>query len=483
LAGNRFAPYLLATLSGVILSFAYAPVSLWFAAPLAFALLIYAIKLRQQFFPLITLFAIFFNAIALSWSNKYVGVAPWLALVLLQVIFYLPLVFLKRLGEYWYFYLPFVFLALEELRARFPFGGFGWLRIGFSQADSPYIRLASVGGVSLLSLATLLLGVGSYLLALRSVGLLLPAIAISLSILGLLLPPNSSPRQTFQVLAVQGSVPKLGLDFNARATEVFQRHIAESKIAIKNSQIKADLIIWPENSVDVDPYKNREVGNQLQELADQSDLPILIGAVLRKNSQLRNASILWRPKTGPDTTYIKRHLTPFGEFMPLRKALTLFSDLPNQIEDFTAGSDLVIHRVGQAKIAPVICFELVDDRLVQLAAKESNLFAVQTNSATFANTSESAQQLAITRVRSIEHAKYSVSVSTVGISAIIDSNGVILKSTSENIAANISSAIALNENRTLYDKTGSYSWLLVLLIALAFGVALQRIAPSVSPKE
>jgi apolipoprotein N-acyltransferase len=458
-------------LSGLLLSAAFKPIGLWFAAPLAIALLIHSIEKYGKNFYSFGIFAFAFNAAGLIWSNKYVGVTPWIALVLLQTLFYLPLGFLRRIGEYWYFFLPVAFLALEEFRARFPFGGFGWLRIGFSQVDAPYARLASVGGVSLLSLATLLLGVAAFQLAKRGSGLTLPAIAIALTLSGIFVFPNNSPRQTFQVLAVQGSVPKLGLDFNERATEVFYRHLTATEQALTKGK-KPDLIIWPENSVDVDPFNNLKIGTAISSLVDKAEIPLLIGAVLRTNGQLQNASILWEPKTGATTRYVKRHLTPFGEVMPLRSALTFFSDLPNQVEDFSAGDSAVIHNVGQAKIAPVICFELVDDRLIQSSAGQSNLFVVQTNSATFANTSESAQQLAITRIRSIEHARYSVSVSTVGISAIVDTNGVVLRSTRENIAASINSAVTLNATRTIYDRVGEFAWVLVLVIGLGFGAAL-----------
>jgi len=462
---------LLPLLSGLLLSAAFKPIGLWFAAPLAIALLIHAIDKSQKFFLSFALFAFALNAAGLIWSNKYVGVAPWIALVLLQTLFFLPLGFLKKLGEYWYFYLPGAFIALEEVRARFPFGGFGWLRVGFSQVDAPYARLASVGGVSLLSLATLLLGIAAFQLAKRGSGLTLPIIAITLTLSGIFVFPNNSPRQTFQVLAVQGSVPKLGLDFNERATEVFYRHLTATEKALAKRK-KPALIVWPENSVDVDPFNNAKVGEAITELVDKNDVPLIIGAVLRTAGKLQNASILFEPKTGATTTYIKRHLTPFGEVMPLRSMLTLFSDLPNQVEDFTAGNSPVIHQVGQAKIAPIICFELIDDRLIQSSAGSSNLFVVQTNSATFANTAQSAQQLAITRIRSIEHARYAVSVSTVGISAIIDTNGVILESTKESVAASINSSVALNATRTLYDRIGEFAWVLVLLIGLGFGAGL-----------
>ena len=462
---------LLPLLSGLLLSAAFKPIGLWFAAPLAIALLIHAIDKSQKFFLSFALFAFAFNAAGLIWSNRYVGVAPWIALVLLQTLFFLPLGFLRKLGEYWYFYLPVAFIALEEVRARFPFGGFGWLRVGFSQVDAPYARLASVGGVSLLSLATLLLGIAAFQLAKRGSGLTLPIIAITLTLSGIFVFPNNSPRQTFHVLAVQGSVPKLGLDFNERATEVFYRHLTATDKALTKGK-KPALIVWPENSVDVDPFNNAKVGKAITELVDKNDVPLIIGAVLRTDGKLQNASILFEPKTGATTSYVKRHLTPFGEVMPLRSLLTFFSDLPNQVEDFSAGKLPVMHQVGQAKIAPIICFELIDDRLIQSSAGSSNLFVVQTNSATFANTAQSAQQLAITRIRSIEHARYAVSVSTVGISAIIDTNGVILKSTKESVAASINSSVALNATRTLYDRIGEFAWVLVLLIGLGFGAGL-----------
>jgi len=477
-------------LSGLLLSLAFKPFGLWFAAPLAIALLIHGTVKTRKYLLSFALFSFSFNAFGLIWSNKYVGLLPWLALVLLQVLFYLPLALLRRLGEYWYFFLPVGYLALEELRARFPFGGFGWLRIGFSQVDAPYARLASVGGVSLLSLATLLLGVATYQLAQRGSGLTITAIAILLTLSGIFILPNNSPRQTFQVLAVQGSVPKLGLDFNERATEVFYRHLLETARGIEKAktagsgQVPArnnypDLIIWPENSVDVDPFTNPEVNQAITKMVDGYKTPILLGAVTRSKGKLQNASILWEPKIGATTIYVKRHLTPFGEVMPLRSTLTFFSDLPNQVADFSPGKKQVIHRVGQAKIAPIICFELIDDQLVQSAAKAANLFAVQTNSATFANTSESAQQLSIARIRSIEHARYSVSVSTVGISAIIDTNGLILNSSKENIATSIRRSVALNATTTIYDRIGEFAWLLVLLIGLGFGFVLSYAALSI----
>ena len=85
-------------------------------------------------------------------------------------------------------------------------------------------------------------------------------------------------------------------------------------------------------------------------------------------------------------------------------------------------------------------------------AINSQALIVQTNSATFANTAESAQQLAITRIRAVEHSRAILSVSTVGISALIDNNGRVLSQTAENKKAFLVGNLSLNTNQTLVDR-------------------------------
>jgi apolipoprotein N-acyltransferase len=64
----------------------------------------------------------------------------------------------------------------------------------------------------------------------------------------------------------------------------------------------------------------------------------------------------------------------------------------------------------------------------------------------------------------------------VGISAIIDTNGIVLTSTKENIATSINGAVALNATRTIYDRVGEFSWVLMLLIGSGFGAGLSYAA-------
>ena len=165
---------------------------------------------------------------------------------------------------------------------------------------------------------------------------------------------------------------------------------------------------------------------------------------------------------------MKQHLTPFGEYIPLRSLAKKISPLVEQVDDFSPGNQQKIFRISKARIAPVICFELLDDEILSEAASSSNLLVVQTNSATFGMSAESAQQLSITRIRAIEHSRNVVSVSTTGTSAIIDFNGKILKKTSMGRAEHVFAEVGLIEQSSPRDRYGDWVavftliWLLVV---------------------
>jgi apolipoprotein N-acyltransferase len=175
-----------------------------------------------------------------------------------------------------------------------------------------------------------------------------------------------------------------------------------------------------------------------------------------------------------ESTYIKRYLTPFGEYMPLRKVAEFVSPFAKSVNDFKPGSAFLPHVIAGYQVAPIICYEIINDGLVRESANRSGGIIVQTNSATFANTPESAQQLAITRIRAVEHSREILSVSTVGISALIDNNGGVKSQTEENISTAISGDLNISNHQTLSDRLGGVAPLLVLLASLIFASGLRR---------
>lgn len=477
-----------ALFAGFLLGAAFAPLSLWFCAPLALAILLYLLHhLSKRSFAMkllvILCFGTTFYLPLLSWSNTYVGNVPWLILATLQILFLLPIAFISfsidapwRVATF-----PSAWVALEWCAAHFPFGGFGWGRVGFSQANAPYAALARFGGVPLISFFVASIASVIYFLVMGEKGSKLFKIigryaggVLTLAVFLVLLSPTPQRKADFSVVGIQGGVPQMGLNFNDRAAAVFNKHLSTTSAYMSSHKNRVDLIIWPENSVDIDPFANTDISAQITALTNKLNLPILIGAVTNIGARLYNESILWVPGRGATSRYVKQHLTPFGEYIPLRAMAERISPYARTVADFYPGIEKVLHKTGKAVVAPIICYELLDDALGRSMTEGSNLITVQTNNATFGLGSESMQQLNITRIRAIEHQKFVVSISTTGVSAFIDPRGKITQLTSQNSSAVIQDKIALLTGRSFSDRYGSQVELALILMGLPILVISRR---------
>ena len=448
-------------IAGFLASAAFEPIGIWYLAIFGFAL--FFRKLLSTSHPISSsfFFGLILNGLVLHWSSKFVGSVPWILLSLLQALFYIPVGFIfKRTNSLKI--AIFTLLLMEELRSRFPFGGFGWTRIAFSQVDSAFAPVVQFGGVLALSFATLLI---AYLLVRIRIPNILVIVAFFLT--AALIPAAATTEESINLLAIQGNTPQVGLQFNDRAMAVFELHRDSTRAFSKKNY---DAIIWPENAIDIDPQNYPSVAQDLIDLTKELKSPIIAGVVLNRGAGPENASIKYGLDGLEESVYIKQFLTPFGEYMPLRKFAEIVSPFAKSVNDFTAGNNLVVHEISGQQIAPIICYELINDGLVRSAALNSKALIVQTNSATFAGTSESAQQLAITRLRAIEHSRSILSVSTIGISALIDNNGNVLAQTKENISAALEVDLALSNKTTPADKLGGVAPLIVLLLALIWAI-------------
>ena len=450
---------LLATLvAALILSTGFAPLALWFAVPVAYAIYLKVLSYKNR--PLLNsfLFGFFANAIILAWSKTFVGVAPWILLSILQGLYLLPVGLLAKYVKK-PVVLIFALLIMDEVKNYLPFGGFGWTRIAFSQVDSPIIPWVSVVGVTAVSLLTLIVALVLVSPKKYYIATLLIALIASPFLL-----KDSAPSDSVNVRAVQGGVPERGLSFNARAEAVLDNHIAVTRRDIQSSD---DVIIWPENAIDVDPIRNVSAREKIEDLQDQTQIPLLAGAIL-SDDVLSNAAIHFDNRGSAQSVYIKRYLTPFGEYIPLRSLASIISPHVERVTDFTPGRDFVPHEIGGQTISTVICYEILSDQIFRESANNSGIIAVLTNSATFAGSAEGDQQMAITRIRAIETGRNIVSVSTTGPSAFINYRGDVLEKLSDGEVGSISMAIEVRTGKTPASQYGGLITIAVLLFALMF---------------
>lgn len=379
----------------------------------------------------------------LSWTGVYVGPVPWVILCVGFAPFYallgvvLSLVQRLRAAPLW---IGAAWVLQEALRDRLPFGGFPWGRLAFSQADSPVRWFAPLGGMPLVTFAVAVAG-GALFLAGRAAArgrnrgaviALAGATAVLLLGLAMALPlgPGAAPKSV-RIALIQGGLKDHGLGFESRVREVLDVHVAQTlKLAaavVDGTQPQPDLVLWPENSSDVDPLSDAYARAAVTRAVRAIKAPILIGAIqyTQDGRHRLNVGIMWSPASGPGERYVKRHPVPFGEYIPLRGLAEWVSkDAKLVATDMIGGSGDGVVTGGPVPIGDVICFEVAYDGLVQSSVDAgAQLVVVQTNNATFGHTDETYQQLAMSRLRAVETGRTVLQVSTTGESAIIDPDG------------------------------------------------------------
>lgn len=408
----------LAIASGLLLFAAFPPFTLWPAAFLGAGLLFFLLtdeKLSRRFLLALLTGGAFFAPL-LHWSSIYVGALPWLILALGESLIFslIALAPIKR-SIYGAVIFGSSFTLIEILRMKAPFGGFGWGRIGFTQVDSLQVFYPIIGvvGISFIALSLSAL----VIVRPRFLFLFVPIFALSFFDIN----PNTSSGKSLKIVAVQGSVPQLGLEFNQRALAVLNNHIDATP-----KQSNVDLIIWPENASDVDPITNLKASQGIANLINEIEKPLLIGAVEQRSSGPLNSSLLYGADGELLSRYVKQDLAPFGEYIPLRSISEIISPLARQVRDFIPGDNWVKHRVNNIEFQSLICFEVLDDDHIQSGAVNAEFFVAQTNNATFGDSYQAAQQLQITRARAAELSRQFAVVSTTGLTAHIDQNGNVL---------------------------------------------------------
>lgn len=441
----------LAVGGGLLAWAAFPGTSWWWAAPVAVAALMLAVRGRRPAAAgaLGALFGAAFLLPLLQWTGLQVGWLPWLVLCAMEALFLAAagvlLACVQRLDH------PALrvpgaaaaWVAVEAAQARLPFGGFGWSRLAFSQSEAPTLGLSAVGGAPLVSFAVALTGAALLEGLLAARGRRWPVLAAAAAtavvavLSGLAVPtPADAESGTVRVAGVQGNVPQMGMEFNAERRAVLNNHAGLTQTlatSVDDGRSAApDLVIWPENSSDIDPLANADAERVISAAVTAVDAPTLVGTLVRgDDDRTTNTTLLWLPEQGPVQSYDKRHPVPFAEYVPHRDFFRRITPLVDQAGNFAAGDAPGLFQVptpaGELTVGALICFEVVDDDLVaDIVDGGAEIIVVQTNNATFGFSDESVQQLAMSRLRAVETGRAVAHVSTVGVSALIAPDGAVL---------------------------------------------------------
>lgn len=443
-------------LSGALLaSAAYPDNAVWLAIFPATALMLFALT-RSRFrhswiIGFITGFT--FYAAQIPWMTVYLGPVPWLALSVLEGVIFAfgaaainssyrfsrkhlsknPILIAIALASLW--------TAREWVASNFPYGGFPWSRLALSQSNSPLANWVFWGGNSLLSfvivftVALVMLTWSTKLRPQHWGNSPVAALVSMIFVIPLITPTLPEAKNTsIEVAAVQGNA-NAGLFANPIPGSILKNHLDASEPLLTQKN-KPDVVIWPENAADQNPLGYRAAKSKVSEFVSALDVPLIFGTITNRGDDIFNSSILWLPGVGAVDWYDKKRPVAFGEYVPDRAFFRMLA--PELIDliprGYSFGTRDGIFQVPvendvKVDLGAMICFEVaVDDITRELVRQGAQVLVVQTNNADFGTTNESAQQLAIAKLRAIESGRAVVNISTVGLSAIVLPTGEIIDS-------------------------------------------------------
>ena len=373
----------------------------------------------------------------------------------------------------------------EALRGRVPWGGFPWGNVGFAAADSPllgwapWLGAAGVSFITVLAAAALVTAFAPPRRPRRVWWLAAPALVI---VGGALLPSlGAAPESaSLNVAVIQGGTPQLGMGAMDVRRAVLDNHVKQT-LALATAVSAGttpppDLVIWPENASDLDPYADPSAADSITAAARAVNAPILVGAIVYPPDDpggLWNTGILWDPATGPGERYIKNHPVPFGEYVPLRDVIARMIGRFDRIpRDFRAGTDPGILHLPHATVGDAICFEVAYGEVMRaLMSGGAQVLTVQTNNATYGDTAQPDQQFAIERFRARETGRSMAVAATTGISGFIGPTGYASPTLGQDTVGHLEASLALSDTVTPAMALGPVlEMLLCTLAAAAFMV-------------
>ena len=462
--------FLASIFAGAIVAWSFYP-GHWWASVVGMAILLLCLdsKPRKTRLKLTLAFALTFFAFHVQWVSV-LGNDAWFGLVTLCTLPWLlfALLPIDSKSKWFYFQPAALVIVLEAIRASWPWGGFPWGLLAYSQVDGPLVALSTIGGQALVSgVVVVCAAIAVKFVKFRSISALMLLLFISICSASV---SSFTSSDSVQLAAIQGNVPRVGNELSAQRAAVLNNHLRTTEQLLaeieSGSTPEPDLIVWPESGTDIDPLVPGIAADTINKLASRSAAPILIGATTWYSSGSEgegptNSGIMWTDN-GPSQIYSKNHLVPFGEYVPLRdvlaKWITRFDQIPN---DFVPGEGPGVFDVSGAQIGDVICFEVAyANHIYDTINAGAQVITVQTNNATYGNTTQPEQQFAITRFRAIETQRAFLVASTSGISGLIQNDGSVTDKTKQ-----FESAIVTGEAPLISEKTFSTKypyWVLII---------------------
>lgn len=382
-----------------------------------------------------------------------------------------------------------IWVVFEGLRGRWPLGGLPWADAGLALHDLGWGRaLATWGGVPLASFVVVAvngwlveLGLGIAARARRRpgasrriavAGAVLGSIIVAVTAAALFRPePTVTGRVTFALLQANDQ----NRDLTRR--EEARDYLTNAHFALAEGLTgRYDLIVFPESALERDPERSGALRDRIVELAARHHANVLVNARTEAPDHgLSNANLVYTPRGRLQGVYAKRHLVPFGEYVPFRRLLGRLGALDRISFDYTPGQGRTMFRAGGHRFQTVICFESAFAPLVRDAVRDgAELLVVSTNNRSYRRSGLSAQHVALGQMRAAETGRPVLHAAISGITAVIDADGTVRDRSELFVNRITQGSIETTSGRTPYVRFGEWVLAGCLLGLLVAAVVSQR---------
>lgn len=307
----------------------------------------------------------------------------------------------------------------------------------------------------------------------RLLALISAAIFVANTMLGVaLMLIDCDSGKTVAISAVQGNISskeKWDLDMDQKTFSVYEEYTREAALE------GADIVVWPETAL---PYNIEDTAykiHRVEKMSQRYGVTILVGAFTYDDdgNELNSIIAVLPDGTLHETVYSKRHIVPFGEYVPLRDVFEFFipqlTDLSMREDELTPGDSANIIALDEAAVGSLICFDSIYDELARDSVKSgAEILAISTNDSWFMDSAALDMHNAQAQLRAIENRRYVVRAANTGISSMITPTGEVISSLGALEGGEITEEMGLRENLTLYTRVGNL--FVYLCIAFICGV-------------
>ncbi len=362
---------------------------------------------------------------------------------------------------------PALWVLAEWLRGWL-FTGFTWLQLGYSQIDSPlagFLPLTGVYGLSwiVVFLAAFLLHAinGSGRVRAAAVGLVAAVLLAGGVLRGASWSEDASA--AVSVALVQGNIPQ-----DQKWLPSMRQPTLDRYLALTRRHWDADLVVWPESAVPGLFHKMRSFIDSVDAEAQRNQTQVLLGipAVDPAAGKFSNSVVLVGLGSG---MYHKRHLVPFGEYLPLDSLLRPVTEAAGiPVSNFSPGPrrQALLNAAGHP-IALSVCYEIAFGNEIIRDLPEARFLVTVSNDAWFGTSIGPHQHFEMARVRALETGRFLLRATNTGITAIIAPDGRVTSRLEQFETGVLEGEITPRSGATPYVRLGDYPFIAAMFLLLA----------------